>query len=577
MAIDTSSTSTSVTTVSSVINTAALSNMASSAMTSSAQAANDMFSGMLKQLSESTDMLGQTSLSSRGMAHDVDCTDREVHGGFGGRNTENTKSTEKESKSESSERTSEKDTSYKDEKVEESADSKRDNAEVDDGESSENEDSKVTAEEEELLVAFYGMENFSAIRQAKSAEGMSNSSQYGEGLAGATTASEAAIATEDSLSNVDVKELMSRAAEAQKGQNANNSVSGVLQQQAETIASKIGDNDNLSVKVNVQNSGDKSILQNSAGNAALSAMISEDAGSSSVGVSNANSATLALVGQNLNNGGNSAGNNAGQQGQNSANYMTAGLVGNMGNTTGKTSGEAVQTTIVNGVAIKGTSAQVTSVANSAMTSAGMSSSAANANVAAGSGMLGSSSLTLSQKSSTSELAGKTALSGDFSEKMNSQNVVDQVKVNITKAFGSGNDKIQIQLRPASLGKVDVSLEISNEGSLKAVISASDKTTHEMLQRDAGSLGQALKDAGLKADADSIEFQYKGDAENQSNYAENNGDNVGDGQGNQNEQNLTEEQLASGSLQTEEIEENNLKAIETEDSDALEEGRLNIQV
>jgi hypothetical protein len=637
MAIDTGTTNATTVmgvTKSSLLTSAALNNAASSAVANNAEAANQMFVGMLKQLGQNSDMLGQSSLSSRGMAHDVDCTNREVHGGFGGKNAESTKSVKKENKSESVDKADEKDTSYKDEKVEKTVNSKGDSGESqtdEDTNSNEQDDSenvvsKATAEEEELLMVLYGAEgvngnagnnsvvedegSFYSGEQAKSAEAVANSSQSNKGTANAAAnsdgmeqsaqvdgvvvkgADDLATTGEDSITDDELAMLKNKVTETQGKENSKATpVSSVVRQQAETIANKIGDNDNLSVKVSVENSGDKSVLQNSASNAALSAAIAEDAAQGTSrfdapsteteatpsGSQNNTGTTipLAFAGQNLSNGGHSTAN---QQNQNSANYMAGGVAGNAGNTAGTTSGETVQTTTMNGVAIKGTSTQIASVTNSAASGAGASSSAANANVAAGSGLLGSSSVATTQQSSdASGLTGKTTFGGELAEKMNSQQAVDQVKVNITKAFGSGNDKIQIQLRPANLGKVDVSLEISSEGKLKAIVKSSEKSTHEILQRDAASLGQALKDAGLKADADSIEFQYKGGAEEQNNYADNNGDNVGDGQGNQDGQNLKEEKFANGAIQSDEIEENNWGPIDIEDYNNFEAGRLNIQV
>ena len=89
-----------------------------------------------------------------------------------------------------------------------------------------------------------------------------------------------------------------------------------------------------------------------------------------------------------------------------------------------------------------------------------------------------------------------------------QAVIDQVTVQITKAITAGADKINIQLKPASLGRIDVQLEIAPDGRVNAIITADNRDTLEMLQRDARDLARALQDAGLHADAGSMSFNLR---------------------------------------------------------------------
>ena len=87
-------------------------------------------------------------------------------------------------------------------------------------------------------------------------------------------------------------------------------------------------------------------------------------------------------------------------------------------------------------------------------------------------------------------------------------VADQITVQITKALQSGVDKISIQLRPASMGRIDIHMEVAKDGVTSLVITADNRDTLELLQRDARSLAQALKDAGLQADAGNMEFNMR---------------------------------------------------------------------
>jgi flagellar hook-length control protein FliK len=92
--------------------------------------------------------------------------------------------------------------------------------------------------------------------------------------------------------------------------------------------------------------------------------------------------------------------------------------------------------------------------------------------------------------------------------VHNQGFVDQISVNITKALREGMDKINIQLRPAALGRIDVQLEVGHDGRISAVVTADNKDTLDLLQRDARGLEKALQDAGLQADAGSMSFNLR---------------------------------------------------------------------
>jgi hypothetical protein len=92
-----------------------------------------------------------------------------------------------------------------------------------------------------------------------------------------------------------------------------------------------------------------------------------------------------------------------------------------------------------------------------------------------------------------------------------QKVLDQIKVNIGKALDRGLDRITVQLTPKALGKVEVKMEVAKDGKVHATVTADHKDTLETLRSDAKGLEQALKDAGLKADSGSLNFQLRGEA------------------------------------------------------------------
>ena len=100
---------------------------------------------------------------------------------------------------------------------------------------------------------------------------------------------------------------------------------------------------------------------------------------------------------------------------------------------------------------------------------------------------------------------------------------EQVAVQIHKAANAGQDRINIRLYPADLGRVEVRLEWADDGALRAVISAERSDTLDLLQRDSRALDRALQDAGLKTDSDSLSFDLRSHAERRDTAAEAGGD------------------------------------------------------
>lgn len=90
-----------------------------------------------------------------------------------------------------------------------------------------------------------------------------------------------------------------------------------------------------------------------------------------------------------------------------------------------------------------------------------------------------------------------------------QTINEQVRVHITKALAEGVDRINIRLKPASLGSVDIRLELSRDGRVAATISADNRHTLELLRSDGPGLERALQDAGLKAHSGSLTFTFRG--------------------------------------------------------------------
>ena len=70
----------------------------------------------------------------------------------------------------------------------------------------------------------------------------------------------------------------------------------------------------------------------------------------------------------------------------------------------------------------------------------------------------------------------------------------------------------VGLPPAELGKLDIKLEVDADGKTGITVTADNKNTLDLLQRDSRGLERALADAGLKADSGSLSFNLRSDGQ-----------------------------------------------------------------
>ena len=90
----------------------------------------------------------------------------------------------------------------------------------------------------------------------------------------------------------------------------------------------------------------------------------------------------------------------------------------------------------------------------------------------------------------------------------SKEVIEQVKVNITKSAVKGVDKIDISLKPEDLGHIEIKMQLSKDGKLQAHVISSRMETMEILQKDMQSLQKAFADAGFYLDENSLSFSFQ---------------------------------------------------------------------
>jgi len=97
----------------------------------------------------------------------------------------------------------------------------------------------------------------------------------------------------------------------------------------------------------------------------------------------------------------------------------------------------------------------------------------------------------------------------LSQQQSYQPIAEQVMVNIKTAIKDGSSKIKIQLHPEDLGKLEIRIHVGADGRTGVTITADNKDTLAILQKDSSGLERALSDAGLKAETGGLSFNLRG--------------------------------------------------------------------
>ena len=111
-----------------------------------------------------------------------------------------------------------------------------------------------------------------------------------------------------------------------------------------------------------------------------------------------------------------------------------------------------------------------------------------------------------------------------------QTISHNIGLQVSKAVSNGQTDFTIRIDPPELGRVNVKVEFSNDGSMRAMVSVDTKEALNLLQRDAHVLERALGDLGAKLDQGSLNFSLKDqnkDAANDEMSAQKNADNNGE--------------------------------------------------
>lgn len=81
---------------------------------------------------------------------------------------------------------------------------------------------------------------------------------------------------------------------------------------------------------------------------------------------------------------------------------------------------------------------------------------------------------------------------------------------------NGQSRIQLQLHPVELGKLDIRINLEG-GKANLQITAENPRTLDMLRSDVQALQKVLTDVGFKADNSSLSFNLQGDQQSGGQY------------------------------------------------------------
>ena len=88
-----------------------------------------------------------------------------------------------------------------------------------------------------------------------------------------------------------------------------------------------------------------------------------------------------------------------------------------------------------------------------------------------------------------------------------------IALQMARNLQKGTNRFDIRLDPPEMGRIDVRMEVRKDGHVVAHMTVDRPETLDLLQRDARALQQALNNAGLQADSDSLNFSLRDQNDN----------------------------------------------------------------
>ena len=83
-----------------------------------------------------------------------------------------------------------------------------------------------------------------------------------------------------------------------------------------------------------------------------------------------------------------------------------------------------------------------------------------------------------------------------------------IALQIARNPEKGVYRFDIRLDPPEMGRIDIRMEVRRDGHVMAHMTVEKPETLDLLQRDARALQQALNNAGLDADENSLNFSLQ---------------------------------------------------------------------
>ena len=83
-----------------------------------------------------------------------------------------------------------------------------------------------------------------------------------------------------------------------------------------------------------------------------------------------------------------------------------------------------------------------------------------------------------------------------------------IALQIAKHVAKGVSTFEIRLDPPEMGRIDIKLELAQDGRVTAHLAIEKSDTLDLMQRDSKALEQALRDAGLDVDSDTLNFSLQ---------------------------------------------------------------------
>jgi flagellar hook-length control protein FliK len=91
---------------------------------------------------------------------------------------------------------------------------------------------------------------------------------------------------------------------------------------------------------------------------------------------------------------------------------------------------------------------------------------------------------------------------------NEAQMVEGVSVLLARASKNQVNEFIIRMDPPELGRIEVQMKMSEDGTVQAVIASDNPNTHDLLRREASTIERALSESGFRTGNDGLSFNLK---------------------------------------------------------------------